>query len=97
MANGKIKIVSNMSPELSQRPQISGTITAATGGTTKHDKLSNRDLPEQHPIGAITDLQETLDEKLDKETALPLINEAVKGKAKGLYYDAMKEFAKKPY
>lgn len=97
MANGKIKIVSNMSPELSQRPQISGTIAAATGGTTKHDKLSNRDLPEQHPISAITDLQETLDEKLDKETALPLINEAVKGKAKGLYYDAMKEFAKKPY
>ena len=42
MANGKIKIVSNMSPELSQRPQISGTIAAATGGTTKHDKLSNR-------------------------------------------------------
>lgn len=29
-------------------------------GTNEHDKLRHRDLPDQHPISAITDLQEIL-------------------------------------
>ena len=44
-----------------------------------------------------TDLREELDSKLDSNTALPLIEEAVKNKAKGLYFDAAKELAKKSY
>lgn len=30
--------------------------------TSDHSKLANRNLPDQHPIGAITDLQEKLEE-----------------------------------
>ena len=33
------------------------------GGTTNHNELLNRDLADQHPISAITGLQETLDSK----------------------------------
>lgn len=31
------------------------------GGTLDHARLTNREAPEQHPIGAITDLRESLD------------------------------------
>lgn len=34
---------------------------AADGGTYDHNKLGNRDLPDQHPISSITGLQEELD------------------------------------
>lgn len=34
-------------------------------GTKDHNKLYNRDLPDQHPISAITGLQEALDDKAD--------------------------------
>lgn len=34
--------------------------STGTGGTSDHNKLSNRDLPDQHPISAITGLQNTL-------------------------------------
>jgi hypothetical protein len=86
--------------------KISGKITAtghftgktsAGGGTTDHNRLIGRDKADQHPIEAITNLQEVLDQKLDAETALPLIEEALQGKAKGLYYDARKELARKAY
>lgn len=30
--------------------------------TSDHSKLAHRDLPDQHPIGAITDLQKKLEE-----------------------------------
>lgn len=35
---------------------------AADGGTYDHNKLGNRDLPDQHPISSITGLQEALDD-----------------------------------
>ena len=35
-----------------------------------HEKLKNRDLPDQHPIGAITNLQKELGSKLDSDGAL---------------------------
>jgi len=73
-----------------------GNISTSVGNWD-HNRLLNRTIDDQHPISAITDLQEILDKKLDSETALPLIEEAVKNKAKGLYYDAMKELARKPY
>lgn len=82
--------------KINQRPDVSGTITAS-GGTNDHNRLTNRDIADQHPIGAITDLQEILDSKLDSETALPLIEDAVKNKAKGLFFDVNKELARKSY
>ncbi len=72
-------------------------VAAGGGGTTDHKRLTNRDAANQHPIEAITDLREELDSKLDSNTALPLIEEAVQNKAKGLYFDAKKELAKKSY
>lgn len=39
----------------------SGTIS--TGSVRSHTVLTNRDAEDQHPISAITDLQETLDAK----------------------------------
>ena len=71
--------------------------TTAGGGTTDHSRLYNRDATDAHPISAITGLESALNSKLDSETALPLIEDAVKNKAKGLYYDAAKELASKPY
>jgi hypothetical protein len=82
--------------KIKQRSEVSGKITAS-GGTNDHNRLTNRDLADQHPIAAITDLQELLDSKLDSETALPLIEDAVKNKAKGLFFDVNKELAKKSY
>ena len=80
------------------RPAGQYTATAgAGGGSTDHNRLFNRDAEDQHPISAITDLQDILDEKLDSKTALPLIEEAVKNKAKGLWFDVNKELAKKSY
>lgn len=41
-----------------------GTVSSGSGsssGTTEHNKLKNRDLPNQHPISSITGLQEELD------------------------------------
>lgn len=71
--------------------------TTSGGGTTDHSRLYNRDVSDAHPIGAITDLETILNSKLDSETALPLIEDSIKNKAKGLYYDAAKELASKSY
>ena len=38
--------------------------------TNDHSKLLNRDKAEQHPIGAISNLQETLNKKIAKDDAL---------------------------
>lgn len=97
MINGKIRVLSNIDGSIEKNKNLSGEFSAAGSGTKKHDNLLNRDLPDQHPISAITNLEEVLDEKLDSKTALPLIEEATKNKAKGLYYDAMKQLAKKSY
>lgn len=36
------------------------TVNGVSGGTTKHSRLSERELPDQHPISAITGLEEAL-------------------------------------
>ena len=42
-------------------PQMTATFTMPKGGGIKdHNKLDNRDIPDQHPISAITELTETL-------------------------------------
>lgn len=39
--------------------------------TDDHSQLSNRDLPEQHPISAISDLSEELDERVEITSTIP--------------------------
>lgn len=97
MATGKINPISSISGTITRNNSISGQTSSSGGGTVDHSKLSNRDLDNQHPVSAITNLQELLDEKLDSTTALPLIEEALQTKAKGLFYDLNKELSTKSY
>ena len=94
MATGTITPNKSIAGTISKKT-VGGTIVA--GGSADHNSLINRDKADQHPIEAITDLRKELDSKLDSNTALPLIEEAVQNKAKGLYFDAKKELAKKSY
>lgn len=52
-----------VSAEFQVQPDVTFTADIKTETSTKdHDKLNNRDLPEQHPIDAITGLREALNE-----------------------------------
>ena len=98
MATGKINNTGNISGRInSATKNASASISITGSGSADHNRLFNRDSTNQHPISAITGLQEILDNKLDASTALPLIEEATKYKAKGLYFDAKKELNKKSY
>jgi hypothetical protein len=97
MASGKITNKNTLSGAISSGNNLKTAAIAGGNGTTDHSRLINRSEPDQHPIEAITDLREELDSKLNSETALPLINKALTGKAKGLYFDALKELSKKSY
>lgn len=46
---------------LDPQPEIEADFSIEVGGITEHNLLSNRDIPDQHPISAITGLQEALD------------------------------------
>ena len=103
MASGTIKrknnltvtgSVANVTAGSTFKSSISG---GSGGGSSDHNRLLNREADDQHPIEAITGLRKELDSKLDSKTALPLIDEAISGKAKGLYFDAMKQLARKSY
>lgn len=83
----------NISGSISSRGSVTGSISSG-GGTNDHNKLKNRDLADQHPIEAITGLQDLLDRKVSEDEILPLINDATKSKARGLYYDARGELSK---
>lgn len=54
-----------------------GEVQAGSGGTSDHKKLSNRDAADQHPIAAITGLEEALAGK--QPTGNYLTNEALAG------------------
>lgn len=82
---------------ITTRQTISGASVTTGGGTNDHSRLTNRDAADQHPISAIQGLQKALDQKLDSETAMPIIEEAIKTKAKGLYYGPTTEFPDKNY
>lgn len=83
--------------KITTRTTIAGGTVTSGGGVSDHSRLTNRDLADQHPISAITDLQTILDSKLDSATAMPIIEEAIKNKAKGLYYGPTTEFPDKNY
>lgn len=51
----------NASFELGDPAPIEATFSLDVQGITEHNLLSNRDLPDQHPIDAITGLREALD------------------------------------
>jgi hypothetical protein len=101
MASGQTKLNANINTNRSSGCcEVTGKITSG-GGTTDHNRLVNRDLENQHPIEAISNLKETLatldTNKLNAETAMPLIEEALSSKAKGLFYDAKGELARKSF
>ena len=54
------KIIANFSIQPRPKMVAEFTIKDSGGGTKDHDKLENRDIPDQHPIGAITDLEDRL-------------------------------------
>ena len=95
MATGKINTGKTASGKIEVQTSTTGKMTS--GGVTDHNRLFNRDAADQHPISSIIGLTKQLENKLDADTALPLIEDATKGKARGLFFDAAKEFAKKSY
>lgn len=97
MALGKITNTGNITGKISTTTKNTSATISSGGGSSDHNRLFNRDAENQHPISAITNLQKLLDSKLESKTALPLIEEATKYKAKGLYFDAKKELNKKSY
>ena len=99
MASGKLSPThATLSGNINSSGQQSLKGTAVSSvWSTDHNRLTNRGKADQHPIEAITDLRKELDSKLDSNTALPLIEEAIKNKAKGLYFDTAKELAEESY
>lgn len=51
-------------------------VTAGGGGTNNHAALINRNLPNQHPMSAITGLEEALEGKADADD-IPTVNDGV--------------------
>ncbi len=97
MASGKLINKTAIKGAISPVNALKSAAVTSGSGITDHSRLTNKSAPDQHPIEAITGLRSELDSKLNSTTALPLIEEALQGKAKGLYFDAMKEFARKSY
>ena len=97
MASGKITNKNTLSGAISSGNNLKTAAVTSCSGTTDHSRLINRAEADQHPIEAITGLRSELDSKLNSTTALPLIEESLQGKAKGLYFDALKELARKSY
>lgn len=83
--------------QIQAKTNITGSISSSGNGTRDHNKLINRDLVDQHPIESITGLTEELSKKLGAEEVLALIQENLKAKASGLYFDAAKELNPKAY
>lgn len=65
MVNASVDFVLNDEETLNAEFEVTPDVTYEavidlSSATRKHNELSNRDLPDQHPISAITDLEETL-------------------------------------
>ena len=97
MASGKLITKNTLNGSISSGNNLKSAAISGGGGTTDHSRLINRANEDQHPIEAITGLRKELDSKLNSETALPLIEESLQTKAKGLYFDIKKELARKSY
>lgn len=86
MASGNIKILSNATGgQVEPKKNINGTLEGKW--VKDHNRLTNRDLNDQHPISAITGLEDTLDTKLNSETVTPIIERSITRKATAAWYD----------
>ena len=86
MASGNIKILSNATGgQVEPKKNINGTLEGKW--VKDHNRLTNRDLNDQHPISAITGLEDTLDTKLDSETVAPIIERSITRKTTAAWYD----------
>jgi len=95
---GKInKNSTSISGTINSTAPSTGSVTSAAGGTSDHKRLANRSAADQHPISAITNLQDILDSKATKVELDELKAQLTEKRAKGLYYDFNSTFAKKPY
>lgn len=57
-----VRFINDTTPiRVTSETQVKSIAVKSSMGTDNHDELSNRDLPDQHPISAITGLQEALD------------------------------------
>lgn len=67
--NGKLNIDNQIDGKVKIDSKVNGGVGISSGpiisGTKYHDKLENRQLPDQHPIEAITGLTEVLSEKVN--------------------------------
>lgn len=100
MASGKLSPTHTiLSGNISSSSQhsLQGTAAAGSGGTADHRRLTNRDAYDQHPITAITGLQDALVTKATKADLIEIRAQLADKKAKGLYYDLDKRFAKKSF
>ena len=100
MASGKLSpthtILSGNISSSSQQ-SMKGTTTGGSSGTADHRRLTNRDASDQHPITAISGLQDALATKATKADLIEIRAQLADKKAKGLYYDLDKRFAKKSF
>lgn len=55
--NGSLPVIS---VSIGARKPLMAQVSDMTGGGRDHTRLSNRDAPDQHPIGAITGLHQRL-------------------------------------
>lgn len=74
--NGKLQIDNQVEGKVKIDSQINGGIGVSTSqmivGTKYHDKLENREIPNQHPIEAISGLNEALAEKANAADLAPV-------------------------
>lgn len=97
MASGTINSKTSLRGAIATKSAAAGSVSPSASGTSDHARLTNRDALNQHPISAITDLQNTLDEKVNLADFEELVKKFGEGSAKGLYYDSELRFNKKAY
>lgn len=68
--------------EIKEEQKMTANFEMGNNGTKEHDKLLNRDLPEQHPISSITGLTEALEERVVNN---PTITITQGGETKGSF------------
>lgn len=68
--------------EIKEEQKMTANFEMGNNGTKEHDKLLNRNLPEQHPISSITGLTEALEERVVNN---PTITITQGGETKGSF------------
>ena len=84
MASGTIKPKQSLNGSISATDQKTATTTGGSG-VTDHNRLFNRDAENQHPISAITGLENALAEKVNTTDIAGIISQATDKKAKAYF------------